>query len=123
MALSFDPQKLPVIGVDDHLNPCRYGNTTSASIKIVLFGDSHAAQWFPPLQTIAARNGFELIVLAKGGCPAASVSIPTATLARTCPIWRDKAVQFIASEHPDLIIVTGPRAASNNTSSPIRGTP
>lgn len=102
------------IGVDDHLNPCRYGNTTSASIKIVLIGDSHAAQWFPPLQTIAARNGFELIVLAKGGCPAASVSIPTATLARTCPIWRDKAVQFISSEHPDLIIVTGSRHYPNS---------
>ncbi len=101
------------IGVDDHLNPCRYGNT-SASIKIVLFGDSHAAQWFPPLQTIAARNGFELIVLAKGGCPAATVAIPTATLARTCPIWRDKAVQFIASEHPDLIIVTGSRHYPNS---------
>ncbi len=72
------------IGVDDKLNPCRYGNTSS-SIKIVLFGDSHAAQWFPPLRKIADDNGFELIVLAKGGCPAASVAIPTATLARTCP--------------------------------------
>jgi peptidoglycan/LPS O-acetylase OafA/YrhL len=100
------------IGVDDHLKPCRYGKT-SAPIKVVLFGDSHAAQWFPPLQTIADRNGFELIVLAKGGCPAASVAIPTATLARTCPIWRDKAVQFIADEHPDLVIVTGSRHYPN----------
>ncbi|MEP7113862.1 MAG: acyltransferase family protein [Ilumatobacteraceae bacterium] len=100
------------IGVDDKLNPCRYGKTSSP-IKVVLFGDSHAAQWFPPLQTIADRNGLELIVLAKGGCPAASVSIPTATLARTCPIWRDKAVQFIADEHPDLVIVTGSRHYPN----------
>ena len=101
------------IGVDDKLNPCRYGNTSS-SIKIVLFGDSHAAQWFPPLRKIADDNGFELIVLAKGGCPAASVAIPTATLARTCPIWRDKAVQFIAAEHPDLVIVTGSRHYPNS---------
>ena len=100
------------IGVDDTLNPCRYGKTAS-SIKIVLLGDSHAAQWFPPLRTIADRNGLELIVLAKGGCPAASVSIPTATLARTCPIWRDKAVQFIAAEHPDLVILTGSRHYPN----------
>jgi peptidoglycan/LPS O-acetylase OafA/YrhL len=101
------------IGVDDKLNPCRYGRTSS-SIKIVLLGDSHAAQWFPPLRTIAERNGLELIVLAKGGCPAASVSIPTATLARTCPIWRDKAVQFITDEHPDLVIVTGSRHYPNS---------
>ncbi len=100
------------IGVDDKLNPCRYGNTSS-SVKVVLFGDSHAAQWFPPLRTIADRNGLELIVIAKGGCPAASVSIPTATLARTCPIWRDKAVQFIANENPALVIVTGSRHYPN----------
>ncbi len=101
------------IGVDDKLNPCRYGDTSS-SIKVVLLGDSHAAQWFPPLHTIAERNGLELIVLAKGGCPAASVSIPTATLARTCPIWRDKAVQFIADENPALVIVTGSRHYPNS---------
>ncbi|MBK5330921.1 MAG: acyltransferase [Ilumatobacteraceae bacterium] len=100
------------IGVDDTLNACRYGKTSS-SVKIVLLGDSHAAQWFPPLRTIADRDGLELIVLAKGGCPAASVSIPTATLARTCPIWRDKAVQFIANEHPDLVILTGSRHYPN----------
>ena len=100
------------IGVDDKLNPCRYGNKSS-SIKVVLFGDSHAAQWFPPLQAIADRNGLQLIVLAKGGCPAASVPIPTATLARTCPIWRDKAIQFIADERPDLVIVTGSRHYPN----------
>ena len=107
------PDGCVAIGVDDHLNPCRYGNTSS-SIKIVLLGDSHAAQWFPPLESIATSNGLELIVLAKGGCPAASVSIPTATLARTCPIWRDKAVQFIATEHPDLVIVTGSRHYPNS---------
>ena len=100
------------IGVDDKLNTCRYGDKSS-SIKVVLIGDSHAAQWFPPLQTIADREGLQLIVLAKGGCPAASVSIPTATLARTCPKWRDKAVQFIADEHPDLVIVTGSRHYPN----------
>jgi hypothetical protein len=107
------PDGCVAIGVDDHLNPCRYGKVSS-SIKIVLIGDSHAAQWFPPLQTVAERNGLELIVLAKGGCPTASVSIPTATLARTCPIWRDKAVQFIATEHPDMVIVTGSRHYPNS---------
>ena len=100
------------IGVDDKLNPCRYGPAT-ASVKIVLIGDSHAAQWFPPMQVIAEGNGLELIVLAKGGCPLPAVSIPTATLARTCPIWRDKAVQFIADEQPDLVIVTSSRHYPN----------
>jgi peptidoglycan/LPS O-acetylase OafA/YrhL len=99
------PDGCVAIGVDDQLNACRYG-VRGASTEIVLFGDSHAAQWFPALEQIAVSHGFELVVLAKGGCPTAAVNIPTATLQRTCPIWRDKAIGFIQSERPDLVIVT-----------------
>ena len=45
-------------------------------------------------------------MLVKGGCPTAAVSIPTATLARTCPIWRDAAIDLIAAEQPDLLVVS-----------------
>jgi peptidoglycan/LPS O-acetylase OafA/YrhL len=93
------------IGVDDQLKPCRYG-AKGAATKVVLYGDSHAAQWFPALESMATAHGFELIVLTKGGCPTADVPIPTNTLARTCPIWRDKAVAFIAQTHPAMVVVT-----------------
>jgi peptidoglycan/LPS O-acetylase OafA/YrhL len=93
------------IGVETDLAPCRYGSD-GADVTIVLYGDSHAAQWSPALIDIAEARGYELIVLAKGGCPVAAVSIPTATLARTCPIWRDAALEFIAGEHPDVVVVS-----------------
>ncbi|MFM2072686.1 MAG: hypothetical protein RLZZ623_2950 [Actinomycetota bacterium] len=93
------------IGVDDVVNACRYGDT-AASTKVVLYGDSHAAQWFPPFEEIATAAGFQLIVLTKGGCPTAEVYMPTATLRRTCPIWRDKAIQVIADERPDMVVVS-----------------
>jgi hypothetical protein len=92
------------IGVETDLTPCRYG-AVGAAISVVLYGDSHAAQWFPGLVEVAERRGFELIVLAKGGCPTAAVPIPTATLSRTCPVWRDAAVEFIVAERPDVVIV------------------
>ena len=63
-------------------------------------------QWSPALKSMANARGFELIVLAKGGCPVAAVSIPTATLARTCPIWRDPAIAYIATAQPDVVIVS-----------------
>ena len=50
----------------------------------------------------------------KGGCPTAAVSIPTATLARTCPIWRDKAVEFIAAEQPELLLVSASAGYPND---------
>ncbi len=36
---------------------CSY---TSGSPKVVLFGDSHAAQWFPPLEQVAQRRHWQL---------------------------------------------------------------
>lgn len=93
------------IGVDATINPCRYG-AVGSSTTMVLYGDSHAAQWFPALEAIANDRGIELIVLTKGGCPTAAVSIPTNTLARTCPAWRDAVIDFLAAERPDAVIVT-----------------
>ncbi|CAN5737449.1 SGNH hydrolase domain-containing protein [soil metagenome] len=93
------------IGVVEEPTPCRYGDPAAAE-TVVLYGDSHAAQWSPPLIEMAEEHGFELIVLVKGGCPTAAVSIPTNTLARTCPIWRDRALAMIGIEHPDLVIAS-----------------
>jgi peptidoglycan/LPS O-acetylase OafA/YrhL len=93
------------VGRVSELKPCRYGEE-GADFTVVLYGDSHAAQWFPALEALAEERPFELIVMIKGGCPTAAVSIPTATLGRTCPIWRDQAVEFIAGEQPELLIVS-----------------
>jgi hypothetical protein len=93
------------VGVEQELDPCRYG-PPGAATTIVLYGDSHAAQWFPAVRAVAEARGAELVVLVKGGCPVAAVSIPTNTLARTCPVWRDAAIQFIAATAPDVVLTT-----------------
>lgn len=93
------------IGVDADLYDCRYGAVGSGT-RIVLYGDSHAAHWFPAMEAIARERGAELVVMTKGGCPTAAVSIPTNTLARTCPQWRDRAMARIAELRPDIVVVT-----------------
>ena len=93
------------IGVDADLRDCRYGVVGSAT-RIVLYGDSHAAHWFPALEAIATERGAELVVMTKGGCPTAAVRIPTNTLARTCPQWRDQVLARIAELQPDMVVVT-----------------
>jgi peptidoglycan/LPS O-acetylase OafA/YrhL len=93
------------IGAVEEPTPCRYGDP-AAPTTVVLYGDSHAAQWSPPFIEMAEAHGFQLVVLVKGGCPTAEVSIPTNTLARTCPIWRDRALATIEAEHPDLVVVS-----------------
>jgi hypothetical protein len=39
----------------------------------VLFGDSHAAQWFPAVENIASSQGYKLFSFTKTSCPAIDV--------------------------------------------------
>jgi peptidoglycan/LPS O-acetylase OafA/YrhL len=92
------------IGANADLQPCEYG-VVDADQTILLYGDSHAAQWFEPLEQIALGRGFRLVVLFKGGCPVADVDVPTPVLHYTCPPYRDRAIAWIERNDPDLVVV------------------
>jgi len=87
---------------------CTYGVRGSAK-KIVLFGDSHAAQWFPALEKIALARGFELISLTKSACPGPAVlKVNTGNYKNAdCSAWRTNSYRRIASLHPEAVIVAG----------------
>jgi peptidoglycan/LPS O-acetylase OafA/YrhL len=92
------------IGANDQLQPCEYG-TPNGGGTMLLYGDSHAVQWFEPLEQIALQRGYRLVVLAKGGCPVAEVDVPTPVLHFTCPPYRDRAIAWIEKNDPDLVVV------------------
>ncbi len=107
---------LPVIYRDGcHLDvastdppPCAFGDVTSAR-TVVLFGDSHAAQWFPALEALAQARGWRLLTLTKSACPAADATVYNAGLKRAyteCDTWREHALERIEAERPDLVIVS-----------------
>ena len=87
---------------------CRYG-VVGAAQKIVLFGDSHAAQWMPTLEKMAREKNFELISLTKSACPGpAVVKVNTGEYKNAdCSAWRDYAYKRIKSIHPVAVIVAG----------------
>ena len=87
---------------------CRYG-VVGASKKIVLFGDSHAAQWMPTLEKMAREKNFELISLTKSACPGpAVVKVNTGEYKNSdCSAWRDYAYKRITSIQPVAVIVAG----------------
>ena len=77
---------------------------------IVLFGDSHAAQWFPALRALADQRGWRFVSLTKRGCPGADVTPNNATIKRDyteCPEWRANALARIEKERPDVVVTTG----------------
>lgn len=91
----------------ERLLPCAFGDT-AATTTIALFGDSHAAQWFTALDTIASENRWRFEVFTKQGCPSTLVTVPLWTFNRAypeCTRWRAAALQRILELHPALVIV------------------
>ena len=107
-------QKPAVYGDNCHSNygenesgECTYGDLNS-STTIVLYGDSHAAQWFPALLELANERNFKLVSLTKSACP--SVDIPRADQGAykniDCETWRDKSVARIKQIRPAAVILS-----------------
>ncbi|MFI5834018.1 acyltransferase family protein [Micromonospora sp. NPDC051300] len=92
---------------DVEVHDCVYGKPDAAQ-TVVLFGDSHAAQWFPPLRAIAEARGLRLVSLTKSGCPTAEVTKYTSFFLRDyweCTQWRHRAIARIVAEKPALVLV------------------
>jgi len=86
---------------DDVPRPCSFGEGKT----VVLFGDSHAAQWFPALRVL---KGWRVVTFLKGSCAAADVSYYNASINRRyteCEEWRVKAIDEIVALHPDAIVI------------------
>ena len=87
---------------------CAFADLASDT-TVVLFGDSHAAQWFPALQRVAASRHWQLVSLTKSGCPAADVHLWDQRLKRPywdCDAWRQLTVRRIASQRPALVVIS-----------------
>lgn len=86
---------------------CTYGDKNSSK-TIVLYGDSHAAQWFPALDALAKEKGFTLISLTKSACPSVSAARPDKGAFKNsdCEAWRKNSIARIQKIHPDAVIVS-----------------
>ena len=87
---------------------CTYGDRGSKT-TVVLFGDSHAMQYFPALEKIALRRHWRLVELTKAGCPPPRVRVIFTLSQREfteCDVWREYALRRIERvERPALVVV------------------
>lgn len=99
---------------------CVYGDTVGAK-TMVLFGDSHAAQWFPALERIAEAQRWRLVSLTKSACPSALVTVQNQSLGREykeCALWRSHVLERIARERPTLVVLAN---SSKYLTDPLQG--
>jgi peptidoglycan/LPS O-acetylase OafA/YrhL len=93
--------------VVEELEPrtCVYGDQSSAT-HVLLFGDSHAAQWFPAMKALAETKGWKLDVMTKSGCPTAAISQNNQLRDGRCDTWRANVVAWVQNNTPDLVVMT-----------------
>ena len=95
----------------DRLKPCAFGPDSGEAV--VLWGDSHAAQWLPALRSAAETKGWRLILLVKASCPSAMVPVYNPRLQRNeeeCVRWRRAALTYIESIRPKLVLISNSSA-------------
>jgi peptidoglycan/LPS O-acetylase OafA/YrhL len=105
----------PVVTVDGCMDgytsagagSCVFGDVGSAR-NIVLFGDSHAAMWFPAVDYFANKYGYQLIAVTKATCPPMKLPIISPVLGRTfteCDQWVQNVLARIQQVHPALVLM------------------
>lgn len=78
----------------------------NGSVQIGLFGDSHARQYFAPLQALALEHHWRLVIATKNACPLAdAATLPAGVAHPSCKTWNQSLEAFIKTQPKfDLII-------------------
>jgi peptidoglycan/LPS O-acetylase OafA/YrhL len=90
--------------------PCVYGDP-AGSHTVILFGDSHAMQYFPPLELLAEAQRWRLVVLTKRECTPGEVTVENALSGRRysqCDAWRERSLRRIElTSRPATVVMSG----------------
>ena len=82
---------------------CTWG--ASGAPKVLLVGDSHAAQWFPALEKLAKEKKIYLTSQTKSSCPITADSVYAMGLIdKSCDTWHQNILDLINSQEFDFIL-------------------
>lgn len=87
---------------------CVFGRP-NARTTVALFGDSHAAQWFTAIESIAKERKWRVLALTQGSCPiinVLTVNLTTNVVYRNCDEWREAVFQRMKAEKVDVVFLT-----------------
>lgn len=93
---------------EPELRVCAYGEEDGRE-TVALLGDSHAEQWLPALESVAAERGWRLVVLAKSSCafgPDQRIEDDSSPevleqMNSSCRDWNERALAWL-EEHPEV---------------------
>lgn len=100
-------------GIEYDVSGCEFGQLDSKR-TVVLFGDSHAAHWFPALYKAAQVDGFRLITITKSACPSVQLPIsghPDTAVTYNCAEFQRAGLERIHELKPDRIVISNAEGA------------
>jgi peptidoglycan/LPS O-acetylase OafA/YrhL len=94
------------LGTDADVKSCTFADKTSTT-NVVLFGDSHAIQWFNAVRGIANERSWKLTTVVKSGCAAADFVGAGSDQGAidSCAAWRQAAIRKIVELKPSVILM------------------
>ncbi|MET8358449.1 acyltransferase family protein [Micromonospora sp. NPDC005171] len=85
---------------------CVYG-VRDATFTVVLAGDSHAAQWLPALEEVAAKQKWRVVSHTKSSCPFLKMEVALAGRPyESCTEWNQRVRDQLRADPPDLLLVS-----------------
>lgn len=95
---------------DAEVRTCIAGDP-QAPRSLVLFGDSHAAHWYPALDQMGRTQGWRIVSITKSACPWVDtpVDVEQGGFLRPyseCRDWHSDALEAIASMRPDVVMLS-----------------
>ncbi len=83
---------------------CQVGDDSAP--RVVLFGDSHASQWYPPLAELADAGDIQLDTNTKSACSSVTVqSLRDSEPYPECDEWRRAVIERLAADPPDVVVL------------------
>lgn len=90
-----------------HPKTCVFGAKDSTKV-VGLFGDSHAAQWFPAFEQVAKTRGWKLMTYTKRGCPPVDIATYSKVLGQVykqCGPWRDNVMKQMVTDGVQVVFI------------------
>jgi peptidoglycan/LPS O-acetylase OafA/YrhL len=96
---------------DPAVRECRYG--VPGGTRVALVGDSHAASWFPAVESLAQQHGWEVHTFLMGSCPFTFAVIESNEPghAQACAGWNQRVQEILEGSAPFELVLTSHYAA------------
>jgi peptidoglycan/LPS O-acetylase OafA/YrhL len=92
---------------DFEVKSCDFGDP-AAKKRLALVGNSHAGQWLPALQEVAARDGWRITTFVASRCAMVPVdqNLPAKNQVKACAAWSEKVAKEVEQGDFDLVVLS-----------------